>query len=109
MTDGLQPAHYDMRFVKPLDTEMLHDIFQRYDRVITVEDGALQGGFGSAVLEFMADNDYKAEIKRLGIPDRLIEHGKPAELQREAGYDAIAIASAVREMLGSKITVHSNS
>ncbi|MBO9152573.1 1-deoxy-D-xylulose-5-phosphate synthase [Chitinophaga sp. GCM10012297] len=108
MTDGLQPAHYDMRFVKPLDTDMLHDIFQRYDRVITVEDGALQGGFGSAVLEFMADNDYKAEIKRLGIPDRLIEHGKPVELQREAGYDAIAIASAVREMLASKITVHSS-
>lgn len=108
MTDGLQPAHYDMRFVKPLDTEMLHDIFQRYDRVITVEDGALQGGFGSAVLEFMADNDYKADIKRLGIPDRLVEHGKPAELQRECGYDAIAIANAVREMLKSTITVHAS-
>lgn len=108
MTDGLQPAHYDMRFVKPLDTDMLHDIFQRYDRVITVEDGALQGGFGSAVIEFMADNDYKAEIKRLGIPDRLIEHGKPAELQRECGYDAIAIANAVREMLKSTITVHAS-
>lgn len=108
MTDGLQPAHYDMRFVKPLDTDMLHDIFQRYDRVITVEDGALQGGFGSAVLEFMADNDYKADIKRLGIPDRLVEHGKPAELQRECGYDAIAIANAVREMLKSTITVHAS-
>lgn len=108
MTDGLQPAHYDMRFVKPLDTDMLHDILQRYDRVITVEDGALQGGFGSAVLEFMADNDYKADIKRLGIPDRLVEHGKPAELQRECGYDAIAIANAVREMLKSTITVHAS-
>ncbi|MRG49107.1 1-deoxy-D-xylulose-5-phosphate synthase [Chitinophaga sp. SYP-B3965] len=108
MTDGLQPAHYDMRFVKPLDTDMLHDIFQRYDKVITVEDGALQGGFGSAVLEFMVDNDYRAEVKRLGIPDRLVEHGKPAELQRECGYDAIAIVNTVREMLKSKITVHAS-
>lgn len=108
MTDGLQPAHYDMRFVKPLDTDMLHDIFQRYDKVVTVEDGCLQGGFGSAVIEFMVDNDYKAEVKRLGIPDRLVEHGKPAELQRECGYDAIGIAHAVREMLKSKITVHAS-
>ncbi len=108
MTDGLQPAHYDMRFVKPLDTEMLHEIFQRFDRVITVEDGALQGGFGSAVLEFMVDNEYKADVKRLGIPDRLVEHGKPAELQRECGYDAAAIASAVRAMVGSKISVQTS-
>ncbi len=108
MTDGLQPAHYDMRFVKPLDTEMLHEIFQRFDRVITVEDGALQGGFGSAVLEFMVDNEYKADVKRLGIPDRLVEHGKPTELHRECGYDAPAIASAVRAMLESKITVQTS-
>jgi 1-deoxy-D-xylulose-5-phosphate synthase len=108
MTDGLQPAHYDMRFVKPLDTDMLHDVFQRYERVITVEDGALQGGFGSAVLEFMVDNDYRAEVKRLGIPDRLVEHGKPAELQKECGYDAVAIVNTVREMLKSKITVHAS-
>lgn len=108
MTDGLQPAHYDMRFVKPLDTDMLHDVFQRYDRVITVEDGAIPGGFGSAILEFMADNDYRAEIKRLGIPDRVVEHGKPAELHRECNYDAAAIAGAVREMLKSKVTVHAS-
>lgn len=106
MMDGLQPAHYDMRFVKPLDQEMLHEIFQRFSQVITVEDGCLQGGFGSAVLEFMVDNDYKAEIKRLGIPDHPVEHGKPTELHRECGYDAAAIAAAARTMLKSKLTVH---
>jgi 1-deoxy-D-xylulose-5-phosphate synthase len=105
LADGLQPAHYDMRFVKPLDTEMLHAIFQRFNKVITVEDAALPGGFGSAILEFMAMNGYHAEIRMLGIPDHLVEHGKPEELHRECGYDAAAIADKVREMLKSKITV----
>ncbi len=105
LADGLQPAHYDMRFVKPLDTAMLHEIFQQFDKVITVEDAALPGGFGSAVLEFMAMNGYHAEVRMLGIPDRIVEHGKPEELHRECGYDAAAIAAKVREMLKSKITV----
>jgi 1-deoxy-D-xylulose-5-phosphate synthase len=103
--DGLQPAHYDMRFVKPLDETMLHDIFQSFDKVITVEDGAIVGGFGSAVIEFMASNNYKATIKRLGIPDKIVEHGKPEELYRECGYDAAGIARATRDMLKEKITV----
>jgi 1-deoxy-D-xylulose-5-phosphate synthase len=105
LADGLQPAHYDMRFVKPLDTEMLHEIFRQFNKVITVEDASLPGGFGSAILEFMAMNGYHAEVKMLGIPDRIVEHGKPEELHRECGYDATAIAAKVREMLKSKITV----
>lgn len=105
LADGLQPAHYDMRFVKPLDAALLHEIFSKFNKVITVEDAALPGGFGSAILEFMALNGYHAEVRMLGIPDRIVEHGKPEELHRECGYDAGSIASKVREMLKSKITV----
>jgi 1-deoxy-D-xylulose-5-phosphate synthase len=94
-----------MRFVKPLDEALLHQIFQSFDKVITVEDGAITGGFGSAVIEFMVTNNYKAAVKRLGIPDRIVEHGKPEELYRECGYDAAGIAHTTREMLKEKITV----
>jgi 1-deoxy-D-xylulose-5-phosphate synthase len=96
---NIQIAHYDLRFVKPLDEEMLHDIFSNFKKVITVEDGCLQGGVGSAVLEFMADNQYQAEVKRLGIPDRIVEHGEQFELHRECGFDADGIERAVIEML----------
>lgn len=91
-------AHYDMRFVKPLDEEMLHEIFTKFDRVVTVEDGCLQGGFGSAVLEFMVDNDYHSKVTRLGIPDAFIEHGTQQELWNECGYDKEAIVKAVTEI-----------
>lgn len=97
-TEDIYPAHFDMRFVKPLDEVMLHDIASRFSRIVTVEDGTIVGGFGSAVLEFMNANGYSPEIKMLGIPDRYVEHGKPEELHRECGYDAQAIADAVREM-----------
>lgn len=97
--DGMHPAHYDMRFVKPLDEEMLHEAFSRYKKVITVEDGCLMGGFGSAVLEFMAEHNYLAQVKRLGIPDRIIEHGEQIELHRECGYDAESISNEVRALL----------
>jgi 1-deoxy-D-xylulose-5-phosphate synthase len=103
--DGLNPAHYDMRFVKPLDEAMLHEVFSKFDKIITVEDGTIVGGFGSAVLEFMNEHNYKAEIKMLGIPDRLVEHGTPKELQRECGYDAEAIKETVLEMMKEKIKV----
>jgi len=96
--DNLQPAHYDMRFAKPLDEELLHEALNRYDKIITVEDGTVLGGFGSAVAEFMALNGYKNDLKILGIPDRIIEHGTLKELHRECGYDAQAISDAVREM-----------
>ena len=106
--EGINPAHYDMRFVKPLDEAMLHEIFQNFDKVITVEDGCLQGGFGSAVAEFMLDHDYSAQIKRLGIPDRIVEHGEQIELHRECGFDPEGIAQAVRDILGREKVVHSS-
>ena len=104
-TEDLYPAHYDMRFVKPLDQAMMHEIAQQYNKIITVEDGTVVGGFGSAVLEFLSVNSYTPEVKILGIPDRIIEHGKPEELHRECGYDAKGIADAVREMTGVKVMV----
>jgi 1-deoxy-D-xylulose-5-phosphate synthase len=106
-TDGLNPAHYDMRFAKPLDEMLLHEVFQKFEKIITVEDGTVVGGFGSAVLEFMNLNNYKAEIKILGIPDRIVEHGTPAELHHECGYDMQAIKDAVLEMMKDSIAVKS--
>jgi 1-deoxy-D-xylulose-5-phosphate synthase len=103
--DGLNPAHYDMRFVKPLDEALLHEVFSKYDKVVTVEDGTVTGGFGSAILEFMAQHNYKAAVKILGIPDEIVEHGTPKELYRECGYDAQAIVETVRTMLKGKVTV----
>jgi 1-deoxy-D-xylulose-5-phosphate synthase len=96
--DGINPAHYDMRFAKPLDEAMLHEVFARFNKIITVEDGTVVGGFGSAVLEFMNEHGYKADVKIMGIPDRLIEHGAPKQLYDEAGFDANAIAVILREM-----------
>jgi 1-deoxy-D-xylulose-5-phosphate synthase len=103
--DGLTPAHYDMRFAKPLDEQLLHAILKKYDKIITVEDGTVVGGFGSAVAEFMAANGYKADLKILGIPDRIIEHGTLKELHRECGYDAESIANAVRELMRDNVQV----
>jgi len=103
--EGLTPAHYDMRFVKPLDEKLLHEVFSRFNKIITVEDGTVKGGFGSAILEFMAQHQYKADVTILGIPDHIIEHGTPKELQREAGYDATAIADAVRAMMKEQINI----
>ncbi|MDH3710216.1 MAG: 1-deoxy-D-xylulose-5-phosphate synthase [Cyclobacteriaceae bacterium] len=97
--DHLYPAHYDMRFVKPLDEELLHHIFNKFHKVLTVEDGCLKGGFGSAILEFMADHGYKASVKRLGIPDRVIEHGQQIELHKECEFDPQGIAQAARSLL----------
>jgi len=96
--DGLNPAHYDLRFVKPLDDALLHEVFLKFDRVVTVEDGCLQGGMGSAVLEFMVDNGYSATVKRLGVPDEFIHHGSQPELWADCGYDTTAISEAVRAL-----------
>ena len=98
--EGVHPAHYDLRFVKPLDEALLHEVFSRFTRVITVEDGCLMGGVGSAILEFMVDNDYTASVKRLGIPDRIVEHGEQIQLHTECGYDPASIAQEVRALLG---------
>lgn len=96
--EGINPAHYDMRFVKPLDAEMLHEIFSKFKKVITIEDGCIPGGFGSAILEWMNDNNYSAHIKRLGIPDKFIEHGTPKELQIECGFYVDDIINEVKGM-----------
>lgn len=96
---NIRIAHYDMRFAKPLDEPMLHEVFTNYKKVITVEDGCLQGGFGSAILEFMADHAYSCEIKRLGIPDRIVEHGEQIQLQHECGFDPEGIRKVVLGML----------
>lgn len=103
--DGIDPAHYDLRFVKPLDEKLLHEVFSKYASVVTVEDGCLMGGMGSAVLEFMAENGYSAKVRRLGIPDRVVEHGEQNELHAECGYDASGIAKAVRELCGIEVSV----
>jgi 1-deoxy-D-xylulose-5-phosphate synthase len=104
--DGINPAHYDMRFAKPLDEELLHEVFGKYDKVVTVEDGTIKGGFGSAVLEFMAEHHYKAEVKIMGIPDSLVEHGTPKQLYDEIGIDANGIAATVRAMMNVRVTVN---
>lgn len=104
-SDGLNPGHYDMRFAKPLDEAMLHEVCQQYEKIVTVEDGTVKGGIGSAILEFMAEHNYKNEVRILGIPDRLVEHGTPKELYRECGYDAAAIADTVRQMMKNKISI----
>lgn len=96
---GINAGLFDMRFAKPLDEALLHEIFSAYDRVITLEDGCLQGGFGSAVLEFMIDNGYTSQVNRLGIPDSIVEHGEPSELYHECGLDAAGIYAAALEMI----------
>ena len=97
--EEISAAHYDMRFAKPLDEVLLHLVFNKFDHIITVEDGCLQGGMGSAVLEFMADHGYSAKVTRLGIPDNFITHGEQPELWSECGYDANAIVETVKERL----------
>ncbi|TAH05649.1 MAG: 1-deoxy-D-xylulose-5-phosphate synthase [Sphingobacteriales bacterium] len=104
-TYGINAAHYDMRFVKPLDEEMLHEVFSKYSKIITVEDGTVLGGFGSAILEFMAAHQYNAEVRMLGIPDRLVEHGTLKQLHRECGYDAQGIEETAREMMNVALTI----
>jgi 1-deoxy-D-xylulose-5-phosphate synthase len=103
-TDGITPAHYDIRFAKPLDEAMLHEVFSKYQKIVTVEDGTVVGGFGSAILEFMNAHGYKAEIRILGIPDRIVEHGTLNELHHECHYDAEAIANEVRSLMKDQVT-----
>lgn len=93
--EKISVAHYDMRFVKPLDTNLLKEVFSHFDKIITVEDGCLIGGFGSAIIEFMADNRFSAKIIRLGIPDKFIEQGTQQELWEECGFDTNSIKSAI--------------
>ena len=89
-----------MRFVKPLDKTLLTEIFKNFKQIITVEDGTIQGGFGSAILEFMAENNYSSTVKLLGVPDKFIEHGTIEELYKECGIDTKGVVKSVLEMLG---------
>ncbi len=102
---GLNPALYDMRFVKPLDERLLHDIFKSFKTIITVEDAAVQGGFGSAIAEFMVDHQYQSKIIRLGIADVIIEHGEQKELYELCGIDSISILSKILEEYPAKSKV----
>ena len=103
--EGLKVSHYDMRFVKPLDEEMLHEVFSNHKRVLTIEDGCLPGGFGSAILEFMADHGYQSQVVRLGIPDRVVEHGEQDEIYHECGYDTEAIRTAAIKMMDPQVVL----
>jgi len=97
--EGISAAFYDARFAKPLDAEMLKEVFATFDKIITLEDGCLMGGFGSAVLEFAADHGLNAHVKRLGIPDAVIEHGEQLELYAECGFDKAGIVRAAMELM----------
>jgi 1-deoxy-D-xylulose-5-phosphate synthase len=96
--EGIEVGHYDMRFAKPLDEAMLHEVCKKYKALVTVEDGTVVGGFGSAVLEFMNQHNYRIPVHVMGIPDRLVEHGTPKQLYEEIGLDANAIAGQLRKM-----------
>jgi 1-deoxy-D-xylulose-5-phosphate synthase len=98
-SENISIEHWDMRFAAPLDTVALHSVFKRFNKVITVEDGILKGGFGSSIIEFMCDNGYAAKMTRLGIPDYFVEHGTQEELIAECGFDAIGIEKAIRELI----------
>ena len=97
--DGAHVAHYDMRFLKPLDTRLLSEVASRFTRIVTVEDGVRQGGLGSAVLEWMSDNGHAVRLTRLGLPDAFVEHGTVAELRRIAGIDPDSIRQAIATLL----------
>jgi 1-deoxy-D-xylulose-5-phosphate synthase len=102
---GINAALYDMRFVKPLDEILLHEVFTKFNKVITVEDGCLQGGMGSAIAEFMADNGYAAQVKRLGIPDKFVDHGTQKELWHECHYDTAAMVETAVKMMSKNNTI----
>ena len=97
--EGLSVAHYDMIYLKPLDEAMLHEVGQRFQRIVTIENGVVTGGLGSAVLEFMADHGYTPRLRRIGVPDQFIEHGSVPELYRLCGMEPDQIADVLRQMV----------
>ena len=96
--DGISVAHYDMIYLKPLDEALLHEVGRKFKRIITIENGVIAGGLGSAVLEFMADHGYAPQVKRIGVPDQFIEHGSIPELYKLCGMDADSIAEIIRQL-----------
>ncbi len=101
--ENISTAHYDLRFAKPLDEELLHEIFNKFDKIISIEDGTIIGGFGSAILEFMNSSNYNAKLIRLGIPDNFIEHGSQDELYAECGLDVKGVVKTAKELLAQKV------
>ncbi len=101
--ENISICHYDMRFVKPLDEDCLHSVFKKYNNIITIEDGTIVGGFGTGVIEFMCENGYRANVKRLGIPDKFIGHGSQEELYKECGFDTDSICLAVKTMVKPRV------
>ena len=99
-TDAPSVAHYDLRFLKPLDEDMLHEIGRRFNKIITVEDGVRKGGMGTAVLEWMSEHEYTPTIRRLGLPDEFVEHGTVAELQAIVGIDKESIIREIMKLAG---------
>lgn len=99
--EGISVALYNMRFVKPLDEDLLHEIGKRFDRIITIENGTIIGGFGSAILEFFCESGCMSTVRRLGIPDQFIEHGSLKDLQHLCGFDAEGIEKAIRDILAT--------
>ena len=97
--ENISVALYDMRFLKPIDENLLHSVLGRFSKVITLEDGTINGGLGSAVAEFIADHHYKTTLVRLGIPDKFMEHGTQAQLYAECGFDEQGIANTIRRMV----------
>ena len=96
--EGISVAHYDMIYLKPLDEALLHEVGRKFKRIITIENGVIAGGLGSAVLEFMADHGYAPQVKRIGVPDQFIEHGSIPELYKLCGMDADSIAEIIRQL-----------
>lgn len=100
--DALRIAHYDLRFLKPLDEELLREVGERFERIVTVEDGVREGGMGSAVLEWLADHGYHPQVTRLGLPDQFVEHGSVKQLQALCRIDCAAIAEAIRASMAHR-------
>ena len=96
---GTTVAHFDMRFAKPLDTEMIKSVATHYDHIVTIEDGSLRGGVGEAIAAHINKNGYICKVTTLGIPDRFVNHGKPAELYAECGFDSSEIYEQLRSLL----------
>ena len=102
---GFTAQHYDMRYLKPIDEKALHKVFKNFDHIITVEDGALIGGLGTAVSEFKSRNNYTSSVISLGIPDKFIEHGKPQELYRLCGFDSESIFERMKTIVLKRVKI----
>jgi 1-deoxy-D-xylulose-5-phosphate synthase len=103
LNDSDQIAHYDIRFLKPIDHDLLHEVFSKFKTIITVEDGTINGGLGSTITDFMNTYNYHSKIIKLGTPDHFIEHGNPDELYKECGFDAEGIKTTIKKHLTQSV------